>query len=202
MVVTSEYESVYSLKQLANHRMTDDEFYEFCLLNDQIKFERDSFGNIIIMPNTGGITGIKNSELNADIVIWNRKNKLGKTFDSSTAFKLPSSAVRSPDVAWVSNERWNALTLEEKTKFPPLCPDFLIELMSNSDDLRDAVEKMHKWIDNGCQLAWLIFPKGEEVRIFRANGTVDLIVGFDNILSGENILPNLEFDLSFLKSTT
>jgi Uma2 family endonuclease len=202
MVVTSEYESVYSLKQLANHRMTDDEFYEFCLLNDQIKFERDAFGNIIIMPNTGGITGIKNSELNADIVIWNRKNKLGKTFDSSTAFRLPSSAVRSPDVAWVSNERWNSLTLDEQTKFPPLCPEFLIELMSNSDDLRDAVEKMHKWIDNGCQLAWLIFPKGEEVRIFRANGTVDLIVGFDNFLSGENILPNLEFDLSFLKSTT
>jgi Uma2 family endonuclease len=200
MVITSEYERVYSIKQLENHLMTDDEFYEFCLLNDQIKFERDAFGNIIIMPNTGGITGIKNSELNADIVIWNRKNKLGKTFDSSTAFRLPSSAVRSPDAAWVSNERWNALTLDEQTKFPPLCPEFLIELMSNSDDLRDAVEKMHKWIDNGCQLAWLIFPKGEEVRIFRANGTVDLIIGFDNILSGENILPQLEFDLSFLKS--
>lgn len=200
MVITSEYEGVYSLKQLENHRMTDDEFYAFCLLNDQIKFERDAFGNIIIMPNTGGITGIRNSELNADIVLWNRKNKLGKTFDSSTAFRLPSSAVRSPDVAWVSNERWSALTLEEQTKFPPLCPDFVIELMSNSDDLKDAVEKMHKWIDNGCQLAWLLFPKGEEVRIFRANGTVDLIVGFDNVLSGENILPNLAFDLSFLKS--
>jgi Uma2 family endonuclease len=109
--------------------------------------------------------------------------------------------VRSPDAAWVSNERWNELTLEEQTKFPPLCPDFVIELMSNSDDLKYAVEKMHKWIDNGCQLAWLIFPKGEEVRIFRANGTVDLILGFDNILSGENVLPNLAFDLSFLKST-
>jgi Uma2 family endonuclease len=201
MVITSEYESVYSLKQLENHRMTDDEFYEFCLLNDQVKFERDAFGKIIIMPNTGGITGIKNSELNADIVIWNRKNKLGKTFDSSTAFRLPSSAVRSPDAAWVSNDRWNELTLEEQTKFPPLCPEFVIELMSNSDDLKYAVEKMYKWIDNGCQLAWLIFPKGEEVRIFRANGTVDLIQGFDNILSGENVLPNLEFDLTFLKST-
>jgi Uma2 family endonuclease len=201
MVITSEYESVYSLKQLENHRMTDDEFYEFCLLNDQIKFERDAFGKIIIMPNTGGITGIKNSELNADIVIWNRKTKLGKVFDSSTAFRLPSSAVSSPDAAWVSNERWNELTFEEQTKFPPLCPDFVIELMSNSDDLKYAVEKMHKWIDNGCQLAWLIFPKGEEVRIFRANGTVELIVGFDNILSGENVLPNLEFDLTFLKST-
>jgi Uma2 family endonuclease len=201
MVITSEYESIYSLKQLENHRMTDDEFYEFCQLNDQTKFERDAFGNIIIMPNTGGITGIKNSELNADIVIWNRKSKLGKVFDSSTAFRLPSSAVRSPDAAWVSNERWNELTLEEQTKFPPLCPEFVIELMSNSDDLKFAVEKMHKWIDNGCQLAWLIFPKGEEVRIFRANGTVDLIQGFENILSGENVLPNLEFDLTFLKST-
>jgi Uma2 family endonuclease len=200
MVITSEYESVYSIKQLENHLMTDDEFYEFCLLNDQIKFERDAFGKIIIMPNTGGITGIKNSDLIIDLGIWNRKNKLGQIFDSSTAFRLPSSAVRSPDAAWVSNERWNALTLDEQTKFPPLCPEFVIELMSNSDDLKYAVEKMHKWIDNGCQLAWLIFPKGEEVRIFRANGTVDLVIGFDKILSGENILPNLEFDLSFLKS--
>jgi Uma2 family endonuclease len=200
MVITSEYESVYSLKQLENHLMTDDEFYEFCLLNDQIKFERDAFEKIIIMPNTGGITGIKNSDLIIDLGIWNRKNKLGQIFDSSTAFRLPSSAVRSPDAAWVSNERWNALTLDEQTKFPPLCPEFVIELMSNSDDLKYAVEKMHKWIDNGCQLAWLIFPKGEEVRIFRANGTVDLVIGFDKILSGENILPNLEFDLSFLKS--
>jgi Uma2 family endonuclease len=200
MVITSEYESVYSLKQLENHLMTDDEFYEFCLLNDQIKFERDAFGKLIILPNTGGITGIKNSDLIIDLGIWNRKNKLGQIFDSSTAFRLPSSAVRSPDAAWISNERWNALTLEEKTKFPPLCPEFVIELMSNSDDLKYAVEKMHKWIDNGCQLAWLIFPKGEEVRIFRANGTVDLVIGFDKILSGENILPNLEFDLSFLKS--
>ena len=201
MVTTSEYESVYSLKQLQNHRMTDDEFYEFCLLNDQMKFERDAFGTIIIMPNTGGIIGINNSELNAELGIWNRKTKLGKVFDSSTAFRLPSSAVRSPDSAWVSNERWSKWTLEEQTKFPLLCPEFVIELMSNSDDLKYAVEKMHKWIDNGCQLAWLMFPKGEEVRIFRANGTVDLIIGFNNILSGENILPNLEFDLSFLKST-
>jgi Uma2 family endonuclease len=199
MVVTAEYESIYSLKQLENHRMTDDEFYEFCLLNDQVKFERDAFGKIIIMPNTGGITGIRNSDLIIDLGIWNRKHKLGQLFDSSTAFRLPSSAVRSPDAAWISNERWNTLTLEEQTKFPPLCPEFVIELMSNSDDLKDAVEKMHKWIDNGCQLAWLIFPKGEEVRIFRANGTVDLIVGFDKTLSGENILPDLVFDLSFLK---
>ncbi len=116
--------------------MTDDEFYEFCLLNDQIKFERDAFGKIIIMPNTGGIPGIKNSELNADLVIWNRKTKLGKVFDSSTAFRLPSLAVCSPDAAWVSNERWNELTLEEQTKFSPFCPEFVIELMSNFDDLK------------------------------------------------------------------
>jgi Uma2 family endonuclease len=200
MVLAPEVENAIPIKFLNNYQFSDDELYEFCLLNDHLKLERDSFGNIFLMPNTGGITGIKNSELNADIVIWNRKNKLGKVFDSSTAFRLPSSAVRSPDAAWVSNERWNALTVEEQTKFPPLCPEFVIELMSESDDLKQATEKMHKWIDNGCQLAWLISPKNEEVRIFRANGTVDLVNGFDNILSGENILPNLEFDLTFLKS--
>lgn len=179
----------------------DDALYEFCLRNDHLKVERDAFGNVFLMPNTGGVTGIKNSEIIVDLGIWNRKAKLGKVFDSSTAFRLPSSAVRSPDAAWVSNELWNSLTEEEKKKFPPICPEFLIELMSDSDDLKDATEKMHKWMDNGCQLAWLIYPKKEEVRIFRANGTVDLIIGFNNILSGENILPNLEFDLSFLKST-
>ena len=201
MVLVPNITNAITVKFLNDYQYNDDEFYKFCMLNDHLKFERDSFGNIFLMPNTGGITGIKNSELNADLVIWNRKTKLGKVFDSSTAFRLPSSAVRSPDIAWVSNELWNTLTIEEQTKFPPICPEFLIELMSNSDDLKEATEKMHKWMDNGCQLAWLISPKNEEIRIFRANGTIDLVVGFDNILSGENVLPNLEFDLSFLKST-
>ena len=123
-------------------RFDDDEFYDFCLQNDNLKFERDSIGNIIVMPNTGGKTGNLNSKLNARLVIWNEILEPGLIFDSSTAFRLSSSAVRSPDVAWVSNERWNMLSDSEQEKFPPLCPDFIIELMSITDNETDAKNKM------------------------------------------------------------
>lgn len=181
-------------------RLNDDEFYDFCTQNDELKFERDSHGNIIIMPNTGGKTGELNSALNAELFIWNRKFKLGTVFDSSTAFKLPTSAVRSPDVAWISKERWDSLTESEQEKFPPLCPDFVIELMSLSDNEVDSKKKMtEEWMANGCRLAWLINPLSEKVFIYRENGEILIVNGFENKLSGEDILPNFELDLSILK---
>lgn len=181
-------------------RLNDDEFYDFCTQNDELKFERDSHGNIIIMPNTGGKTGELNSALNAELFIWNRKFKLGTVFDSSTAFKLPTSAVRSPDVAWISKERWDSLTESEQEKFPPLCPDFVIELMSLSDNEADSKKKMtEEWMANGCRLAWLINPLSEKVFIYRENGEILIVNGFENKLSGEDILPNFELDLSILK---
>ncbi|WP_138994754.1 Uma2 family endonuclease [Larkinella sp. C7] len=179
--------------------MTDDEFFYYCQENPDHKFERAADGTIIVMGQTGGETGKRNSELNADLAIWNRSTKLGFVFDSSTGFILPNSAVRSPDAAWVTAERWNALSSDERKKFPPLCPEFLVELMSESDVLRMAEDKMREYIDNGCRLAWLIDPKTETVRIYRFDGSVQVIQGFDNTLSGENVLPDFTFNLSLLR---
>ena len=180
-------------------QMTDDEFYYFCQDNPDYKFERDALGNIDIMGQTGGETGERNSELNAELVLWNRKDRTGFVYDSSTGFRLPNGATRSPDVAWVSADRRNALTAEERKKFPPLCPDFLVELLSESDSLTEGRKKMLEYMDNGCLLGWLIYPKTETAYIYRKDGSVSVVQGFDNHLSGEAILPDFSFDLSLLR---
>lgn len=180
-------------------RWSDDEFYEFCRLNRDAKFERDKQMHIILMSLTGGKTGIKNSELTAELTLWNRKRRTGIVFDSSTGFRLPNGAVRSPDAAWILTERWNALTDEQQKKFPPLCPDFVIELMSESDRLDDLQEKMAEYLENGCKLAWLINPKTEAVWIYRAGQAVETVEGFDKKMSGEAVLENFVFDLHLLR---
>ncbi|RRB00037.1 Uma2 family endonuclease [Larkinella rosea] len=179
--------------------MTDDEFYHFCQENPDVKFERDSNGNIEIMALTGGETGRRNTKLTSRLDIWSDETQRGLVFDSSTGFKLPNGADRSPDVAWVSQQQWNRLTPEQRRKFPPLCPEFLVELMSETDVLRMAEDKMREYIDNGCRLAWLIDPKAETARIYHADGSVQVVQGFDNVLSGENTLPGFTFNLSLLR---
>ena len=179
--------------------MTDDEFYYFCQENAEYTFERDAAGNIKRMAQTGGETGERNSELTADLTIWNRTTKLGFVYDSSTGFRLPNGATRSPDAAWITAERRNALTPEQRRKFPPLCPDFVVELMSESDSLKETGEKMQEYMDNGCRLGWLIDPKTEEARIYRADGSVRVLHGFDNALSGEDVLPGFSFQLAVLR---
>jgi Uma2 family endonuclease len=178
-------------------RFNDDEFYNFCHQNSTLKLERLADGTIIIMPNTGGKTGIRNSKLNFQVQRWNMEQGLGEVFDSSTAFRLPSSAIRSADVSFVGLDRWNALTDAEQEKFPPLCPDFVIELMSKSDTLRDAKAKMtDDWMENGCRLAWLIDPKTQTVYIYRANGSIQINETFAQPLSGEDVLPGFMLDLT------
>ena len=179
--------------------MTEEEFYYFCQDNKEYKFERDANGSIKPMAQTGGESGIRNSELTTDLTIWNRKKRLGFVFDSSTGFNLPNGAIRSPDAAWVSDTQWNRLTPEQRKKFPPFCPDFVVELMSESDVLKVIAEKMSEYLDNGCRLAWLIDPKTEEVRVYRADGSVSVVRGFDNALSGEDVLPDFSFDLRLLR---
>lgn len=185
------------LEQLRH--MTDDEFFYFCQENPDYKFERDAAGNIKAMAQTGGESGIRNSELTTELTIWNRSSRLGFVFDSSTGFRLPNRATRGPDAAWVSADRWDALTPEQRRKFPPLCPDFVVELMSESDSLKDTEEKMREYMDNGCRLGWLIDPKTEEARVYRADGSVSVIHGFDNTLLCEDVLPNFSFDLRLLR---
>jgi Uma2 family endonuclease len=125
------------------HKFSDEEFYQFCQDNQDLKFELDAQKNIIILSNSGGKAGNYNAEVNAELTIWNRKNKEGNCFDSSTAFKLPNGSVRSPDTAWIKMERWNSLSTKEKEQFPPLCPDFLIEIKSPSDTLKAQKAKMN-----------------------------------------------------------
>lgn len=181
---------------------TREDFYQFCQDNPDYKFEREPDGRIIVMPNTGGKTGIRNSELNADVLIWNRQTKSGFVFDSSTAFDLPDGSTRSPDVAWISRERWEALSDHDQDRtdariFPPICPDFVIELLSPSDSLNSTKKKMTDvWMANGCRLAWLIDPKTETVHIFRANGEVQISNGFDKPLSGEDVLVGFTLQLT------
>ena len=181
-------------------QFNDDEFYAFCQQNGELKLERDADGTIIIMPNTGGETGARNAELIFQLILWNKQHQTGKVFDSSTAFRLPSSAVRSADAAFVTLDRWNTLTAEQKKKFPPLCPDFIIELMSESDILKDAQAKMQTdWVENGCRLAWLIDPKTETTYIYRADGSIHISRTFASTLSGEDVLPDFSLDLNELR---
>ena len=179
--------------------MTEEEFYAFCQRNAELKFERRADGTIEFIDMTGGTTGRRNSELITELTIWNRQARIGQVFDSSTGFRLPNGAVRAPDAAWVRTERWQALSAEQQERFPPLCPDFVVELASPSDTLPDLVLKLTEYITNGCRLAWLIDPKTETVRIFQANGAVAVVESFAETLSGADVLPGFRFSLSLLK---
>lgn len=178
-------------------KLTDDQFYQLCRENPDVKFERNAKGEIIVMPPTGGETGNFNIEIGADFVIWNRQTKLGVCFDSSTCFKLPNGANRSPDVAWIRKERWDALTPEQKKKFPPIAPDFVLELMSPSDNLADTQAKMREYVDSKVKLGWLINPQGKQVEIYRQSQPVE-ILDSPSELSGEDILPGFILDLKSL----
>lgn len=175
-------------------QISDDEFYQLCRANPDVKFERNAQGEILIMSPTGGETGNSNIEIAADFVIWNRQNKLGYCFDSSTCFKLPNGANRSPDVAWIKKERWEQLTPEQRKKFPPIAPDFVLELMSPSDSLKETQAKMQEYIDNQVQLGWLINPEARQLEIYRLNQPVQILTS-PRELSGENILPGFVLNL-------
>jgi Uma2 family endonuclease len=167
--------------------LTDEQFFQLCQANRDLRFERTATGELIIMPPTGGETGNRNAGLTAQLWIWNEQNKLGIAFDSSTGFKLPNGADRSPDASWLRLERWNALTQEQQTKFIPLSPDFVIELLSPSDSLKVAQEKMREYIDNGVRLGWLINRKSRQVEIYRQGQEVEVLES-PVTLSGEDVL--------------
>jgi Uma2 family endonuclease len=182
-------------------RFTDEQFYQLCRDNPDVKFERNAKGEITILSLTGGISGNLNSEIAADFAIWNRQTKLGVCFDSSTCFKLSNSAQRSPDVAWIKQERWDALTPEQKEKFPPIAPDFVLELMSPSDRLEDLREKMQEYIENGVRLGWLINRQDRQVEIYRPEKAVE-VLNAPETLSGEDILPRFVLNLKAILSSS
>jgi Uma2 family endonuclease len=175
--------------------LTEDQFYEFCQLNGDFRIERNAVGELVIMPPTGSETDQHNFDIIVQLGIWTKQDGTGVGFGSSGGFTLPNGAVRSPDAAWIKRDRWEAIPAELRKKFAPICPEFVIELRSESDRLQILQDKMQEYIDNGTQLGWLIDRKQRRVFIYRPNIAVEQL---DNpkILSGETLLPGFVMDLS------
>ncbi|MEI2577277.1 Uma2 family endonuclease [Scytonema sp. PRP1] len=178
-------------------KLSDEQFYQLCQDNPEVKFERNAKGELIVMPPTGGETGKRNAKLTARFVLWNEQTQLGEVFDSSTCFKLPNASDRSPDVSWIQLERWNALTPEQREKFPPIAPDFVLELMSPSDSLSVVQAKMQEYMDAGVKLGWLIDRKTGRIEIYRQGQTKE-VLEFPTSLSGQEILPGFVLDLQIV----
>ena len=175
--------------------MDDDEFFEFCQINRDLRIERTADGEIIVMPPTGGKTGGRNFDLVVQFGIWIKRDGTGKGFDSSTGFKLPNGAERSPDASWVKLDRWEALTPSQMEKFIPLCPDFVIELRSPSDRVKNLQKKMEEYIDNGARLGWLIDPKNRRVYIYRPDGEVEQLENPTTVKGDDSVLPGFVLNM-------
>jgi Uma2 family endonuclease len=175
-------------------RMEDREFADFCQLNPDLRIERTAKGDIQIMPPAGGVTGKREFTLSLRFGIWAEADGTGIGFSPSTGFTLPNGAKRAPDVAWVRRDRWEALTEEERETFPPLCPDFVIELRSRSDSLKTLQEKMEECVANGAQLGWLIDRMERKLYIYRASGTMESRDDPAQV-SGDPLLPGFVLDL-------
>jgi len=177
--------------------ITDEQFYQLCVANRDLRLERTAKGDLIIMPPTGGKTGNRNLKIAQQLANWADTDGTGIVFDSSTCFKLPKGATFSPDASWIPLEKWEALSAEQQEKFPPLCPDFIIELRSASDSLKSLQAKMQEYMDNGCRLGWLINPQNRQVEIYR-QGQDKQILDHPASLSGEEVLPGFVLNLSLI----
>lgn len=175
-------------------RMNDEQYFNFCQLNRDLRIERTSEGEIIVMAPTGGKSGNQNAKLIARLTMWSERDGTGQVFDSSTEFILPNRAGRAPDLSWVRNERWNALTDKQQEQFPPLCPDFVVELRSPSDRLPVLKAKMKEYIANGAQLGWLIDPLDRKVHVYKPDLSPEILDDPKEV-SGEPLLRGFVLDL-------
>ncbi|MBX3010902.1 MAG: Uma2 family endonuclease [Caldilineaceae bacterium] len=178
-------------------QMDDDQFFEFCQLNRDLRIERTATGKVLIMSPAGGETGSRNAELTLALRQWAKRDQRGVAFDSSTGFILPNGAIRSPDAAWVQRERLTVLSPQQKRKFLPLCPDFVVELRSATDQIAELQEKMQEYLANGAQLGWLLIPETRDVYIYRPQ-TEPLYLQDPAQISGEPFLPGLVITLAEL----
>lgn len=175
--------------------LTDEQFFQFCQINRELKIEMTAKGELIIMPPTGADTGSANFRLLGQLYVWMENNNQGIGFDSSTGFVLPNGAKRSPDAAWIRLERWQTLTPEQHQKFAPLCPDFVGELRSTSDQLSLLQGKMQEYMDNGAQLGWLIDRSQRQVYIYRPGIAVACLEQPISV-SGDPVLPGFVLNLT------
>ena len=184
--------TVLNLKPIT--QLTREQFYQLCLANPDAQLERSANGELIVVTPIGGEGGSQEANLIVKVGIWNEKTQLGVVFSSQTMFSLPGGGDRSPDVAWVKRERWEALSPEEREGIPPICPDFVIELRSRTDRLSPIQDKMQEYLACGLRLGWLINPKDRQVEIYRAGRLVE-VMAMPVVLSGEEVLPG--FELSY-----
>lgn len=187
----------YTLNVESIWQLDDKQFFKLSQANPELKLERTPQGNLIIMSPTGGETGNRNAELLIEFGNWNRQKRQGKVFDSSTGFKLPNGAIRSPDVAWVQQEKWESLSEEERRKFPCLAPDFVLELRSETDSLANIQAKLEEYVENGVRLGWLINPVEKQVEIYHPHQGKEVL---DNpkTVSGEAVLEDFILALSMV----
>ncbi len=181
--------------------LSDEQFYQLCQINENWQLEETAQGELLIMPPVGAISGNRESDLNGYVWLWNRQTGLGKVFSSSTIFILPNGGKRSPDVAWIANERWSTLTPEQQEKFAPICPDFVIELRSRTDSLSQLQEKMQEYLNSGLRLGWLIDPQNQQVEIYRQNQPKELVL-LPTTLSGKDVLPGFTLELPLSETWT
>jgi Uma2 family endonuclease len=168
--------------------LTDEQFYQLCLSNPDLTIERSAKGALIVMTPVGGEGGSYEMDLGGELYLWNKQAVQGKVFSSSTLFKLPNGGDRSPDAAWVELSRWQSLTPEQRRKFPPIAPDFVIELRSPTDDLVLLQPKMQEYMDAGVRLGWMFNPQEQQVEIYR-QGQPKEVRQLPTQLSGEDVLP-------------
>jgi Uma2 family endonuclease len=175
--------------------VTQEQFEVLSAANRDLRLERTAAGELIVNPPTGGESGQRNFNITGQLARWYEEHEdLGEGFDSSTGFRLPNGADRSPDASWVSRERWETLTPQQRKGFVPLCPDFVIELRSESDSLPKLQAKMREYINNGARLGWLIDPQNRRVEIYRAGRGVEVLEN-PTELSGEDVLPGFVLNL-------
>jgi Uma2 family endonuclease len=175
--------------------MSADQFFEFCQINSELQFERTANGELVILSPIGSESGNRNASLLVQVGVWAEQEGTGLVFDSSTGFTLPNGAVRSPDVAWICRSRWQVLPAEQRKKFAPLCPDFVVELRSETDSLSLLQDKMQEYIANGARLGWLIDPIERQVYIYQPDMPM-VQISAPNTLSGDDTLPGFVLNLN------
>jgi len=188
------------LRDRVTNKMSDEEFLWFCQENKDLRIERNSNLEIILMTPVTTKSGLQNGAIFGQLYAWNLRSKAGEVFDSSTGFTLPDRSVLSPDASWIANEKFATLSEEEKDKFAAVCPDFVIELRSKSDSFEELQNKMKCWIKNGTKLAWLIDPREQVSYIYRPSVLpTETNTGFDKKLYGEGLVEGFILDLSLVK---
>ncbi|MGK7920092.1 MAG: Uma2 family endonuclease [Trichodesmium sp.] len=184
------------LQMLPDLKMTEEQFFEFCQINRDLRIETNKFGELLIMPPTGSETGNREFNICVQLGLWSEEDGTGLAFSSSTGFTLSTGAKKSPDASWIKLERGQSLSQEQKEKFAPICPDFVVELMAPSDNLKTLQEKMAEYMaEPGVKLGWLIDRKERKVYIYRPGIATQCLENPDNV-SGEPVLPGFVLKMS------